>query len=43
VLLRDLAPGAAENVYGGASVVVLPDGSVRLPAEGPTIQVWRVG
>ena len=42
VVLRELVP-AAENVYGGASIDVLPDGSVRLPAEGPVFQVWRVG
>jgi alpha-glucosidase len=43
VVLPDLAPVAAENVYGGASVDVLPDGSARLPSDGPTFQVWRIG
>lgn len=33
----------AENVYGAAPVEPLGDGSVRLPADGPTVQVWRIG
>jgi alpha-glucosidase len=33
---------AAENVYGGAAAPCDPDGSVRLPGDGPTLQVWRL-
>jgi len=34
--------GTAENIYGGAEAIVGPDGSVRLPGDGPTIQIWRL-
>lgn len=33
--------GAAENLYGGASIVE-QDGVIALPADGPTAQVWRL-
>ncbi|MEV4655279.1 glycoside hydrolase family 13 protein [Micromonospora sp. NPDC049301] len=34
---------AAENLYGGASALRPgPDGSVALPGDGPTFQVWRL-
>ncbi|SCE80838.1 alpha-glucosidase [Micromonospora coriariae] len=34
---------AAENVYGGAPALRPgPDGSVTLPGDGPTFQVWRL-
>ncbi len=33
---------AAENMYGGATVPCGEDGSVQLPADGPTIQIWRL-
>jgi alpha-glucosidase len=32
----------AENVYGGAALATDPDGSVRLPGDGPTTQIWRL-
>jgi alpha-glucosidase len=32
----------ATNVYGGAAAPCDPDGSVLLPADGPTMQVWRL-
>jgi alpha-glucosidase len=41
VCLRDL-PGSAENIYGGADAMVDPDGSLRVPGDGPTIQIWRL-
>jgi alpha-glucosidase len=33
---------AAENVYGGAAALCDSDGSVRLPGDGPSLQVWRL-
>ena len=33
---------AAENMYGGATAPCGEDGSVQLPADGPTIQIWRL-
>jgi alpha-glucosidase len=33
---------SAANVYGGAAAPCDPDGSVLLPAGGPTMQVWRL-
>jgi alpha-glucosidase len=33
--------GAAENLYGGADAPVI-DGGLRLPADGPTFQVWNL-
>jgi alpha-glucosidase len=33
--------GAAENLYGGASIIE-QDGVVALPADGPTAQIWRL-
>jgi alpha-glucosidase len=32
----------AENVYGGATALCGPDGSVELPADGPAVQIWRL-
>jgi hypothetical protein len=29
-------------MYGGAAAPCDPDGSVPLPADGPTMQVWRL-
>jgi alpha-glucosidase len=35
--------GAAANLYGGApDLVPDPSGAVTLPADGPTLQVWRL-
>jgi alpha-glucosidase len=53
LVLARRAPGApvrvsgvgartAENVYGGAAAPCDPDGSVRLPGDGPTMQIWRL-
>ena len=37
-----LAPGATpQNLYGGANLVVRPDG-LHLPGDGPGVQVWRL-
>jgi alpha-glucosidase len=33
---------AAENIYGGATAACAPDGSVTLPGDGPTFQMWRL-
>ena len=33
---------AAENAYGGATVLCGEDGSVQLPADGPAIQIGRL-
>jgi alpha-glucosidase len=33
---------AADNVYGGLPLEVAGDGSVGLPADGPTVQIWRL-
>ena len=37
-----LAPGASpENLYGGGDLGVRPD-RLRLPGDGPGVQVWRL-
>jgi alpha-glucosidase len=41
VRLSGLGAASAENVYGGATVPCV-DGSVVLPADGPTLQVWTI-
>jgi alpha-glucosidase len=35
--------GPAENVYGGAPDLRPVGGTVELPGDGPTFQVWRLG
>ncbi len=32
----------AENVYGGATALCAPDGSVVLPGDGPSVHVWQL-
>ncbi|MFD0817659.1 hypothetical protein ACFQ0D_04845, partial [Micromonospora zhanjiangensis] len=34
--------GDATNLYGGAALRPASDGTVELPADGPTFQVWRL-
>jgi alpha-glucosidase len=41
VALGDLH-GRAENIYGGAEAMVDPDGCLRVPGDGPTIQIWHL-
>jgi alpha-glucosidase len=40
--LAGVHAGSATNVYGGAAAPCDSDGSVLLPAGGPTMQVWRL-
>lgn len=40
--LPALASRSADNVYGGARLSCGTDGSVLLPADGPTLQIWRL-
>jgi len=31
-----------ENLYGGATALCAEDGSIELPGDGPTVQVWQL-
>jgi alpha-glucosidase len=42
VTIVGVGAAATENVYGGAAAPCTPDGSVLLPADGPTFQIWRL-
>ncbi len=40
--LAGVCASTAENMYGGATVLCGEDGSVQLPADGPSIQIRRL-
>ncbi|HEX6872292.1 MAG TPA: glycoside hydrolase family 13 protein, partial [Micromonosporaceae bacterium] len=42
VRLAGLDAANLTNVYGGAEVSLGPGGSVELPGDGPTLQIWRL-
>ena len=42
VRIMGVAAATAESVYGGATAHCGQDGSVLLPGDGPTIEIWRL-
>jgi alpha-glucosidase len=42
VALPGTGANGAENLYGGARMGMDADGSLLLPGDGPTVQVWRL-
>ena len=40
VTLPGLGAATLDNIYGGATAHRQPDGTTRLPADGPTLQIW---